>query len=116
MISPFVGIVLKKFGIKKVMSFGIFATGLSFVLMGFIQEIWHFYLCISLLTLGMSFGTFIVLVATVGNWFIEKRKLALSLMMSASGIGGLIVPVLVELISNFGWRPIIIFALSLIHI
>ena len=110
MISPFVGIVLKKFGIKKVMSFGIFATGLSFVLMGFIQEIWHFYLCISLLTLGMSFGTFIVLVATVGNWFIEKRKLALSLMMSASGIGGLIVPVLVELISNFGWRPIIIFA------
>lgn len=110
MISPFVGIVLKKFGIKKVMTFGIFTTGLSFVLMGFIQEIWHFYLCISLLTIGMSFGTFIVLVATVGNWFIEKRKLALSLMMSASGIGGLLVPVLVELISNFGWRPIIIFA------
>ena len=109
-LKAFVGIVLKKFGIKKVMSFGIFTTGLSFVLMGFIQEIWHFYLCISLLTLGMSFGTFIVLVATVGNWFIEKRKLALSLMMSASGIGGMLVPLLVELISNFGWRPIIIFA------
>ena len=110
MISPFVGVVLKKFGIKKVMSFGIFTTGLSFVLMGFIQELWHFYLCISLLTIGMSFGTFIVLVATVGNWFIEKRKLALSLMMSASGIGGLLVPILVELISNYGWRPIIIFS------
>ena len=65
--------------------------------MGFIQEIWHFYLCISLLTIGMSFGTFIVLVAT-GVLFIGKRKLALSLMMSASGIGGLLVPVLVELI------------------
>ena len=110
MISPFVGVILKRFGIKKVMSFGIFTTGLSFVLMGFIQELWHFYLCISLLTIGMSFGTFIVLVATVGNWFIEKRKLALSLMMSASGIGGLLVPVLVELISNYGWRPIIIFS------
>ena len=110
MISPFVGIVLKKFGIKKVMSFGIFTTGLSFVLMGFIQELWHFYICITLLTLGMSFGTFIVLVATVGNWFIEKRKLALSLMMSASGMGGLLVPILVELISNYGWRPIIIFS------
>ena len=78
--------------------------------MGFISKIWHFYLCISLLTIGMSFGTFIVLVATVGNWFNKKRKLALSLMMSASGIGGLLVPLLVILISNYGWRPVIIFA------
>ena len=110
MISPFVGIILNKFGIKRVMAFGIFTTGLSFVLMGFISKIWHFYLCISLLTIGMSFGTFIVLVATVGNWFNKKRKLALSLMMSASGIGGLLVPLLVILISNYGWRPVIIFA------
>lgn len=110
MISPFVGIILKKFGIKKVMSFGILTTGLSFILMGFVTKIWHFYACISLLTIGMSFGTFIVLVATVGNWFIEKRKLALSLMMSASGFGGLLVPLIVILIENYGWRPIIIFA------
>ena len=110
MISPFVGIILNKFGIKKVMAFGIFTTGLSFILMGFITKIWHFYLCITLLTVGMSFGTFIVLVATVGNWFVKKRKLALSLMMSASGIGGLLVPLLVILISNYGWRPVIIFA------
>ena len=102
MISPFVGFILNRYGIRKVMAFGIFTTGASFVLMSFVTKIWHFYLCISLLTIGMSFGTFIVLVATVGNWFVEKRKLALSIMMAASGLGGLLVPLMVQLIQNFG--------------
>ena len=110
MISPFVGFILNRYGIRKVMAFGIFTTGASFVLMSFVTKIWHFYLCISLLTIGMSFGTFIVLVATVGNWFVEKRKLALSIMMAASGLGGLLVPLMVQLIQNFGWRPVIMFA------
>ena len=44
------------------------------------------------------------------TWKVTALRPPLSLMMSASGIGGLLVPVLVELISNFGWRPIIIFA------
>ena len=88
MISPFVGILLEKFGPRKVMFFGVFVTGLSFILMSKITTLWHFYATISLLTIGMSFGTFIVLVATVGDWFNRKRKLALSILMSASGAGG----------------------------
>ncbi len=107
MISPFVGILLEKFGPRKVMFFGVFVTGLSFILMSKITTLWHFYATISLLTVGMSFGTFIVLVATVGDWFNRKRKLALSILMSASGAGGFAVPLLVTSIENFGWRDVI---------
>ena len=107
MISPFVGIILDRFGPRKVMFFGIFITGLSFMLMSQITRLWHFYATISLLTIGMSFGTFIVLVVTVGDWFNRKRKLALSILMSASGAGGFAVPLLVTSIENFGWRDVI---------
>ena len=107
MISPFVGILLEKFGPRKVMFFGVFVTGLSFILMSKMTTLWHFYAIISLLSIGMSFGTFIVLVATVGDWFNRKRKLALSILMSASGAGGFAVPILVTSIENFGWRDVI---------
>ena len=103
-ISPFVGIALDKFGPRKLMSFGLFVTGLGFIIMSQMQELWHFYAAMALLTFGMSFGTFITIVATVGNWFVRKRSRAIGLLMSASAVGGLSVPLLVWFVDAVGWR------------
>ncbi len=107
MISPFVGVLLDKYGPRKVMAFGVFVTGGGFIFMSQMQTLWHFYLAISLLTLGMSFGTFIVFVVTVANWFIRKRARALATLMSFSAIGGLTLPLLVASIEHFGWREML---------
>ncbi len=107
LISPFVGTLLNRYGPRRVMAFGVAVTGAAFIFMSFMQSIWHFYLAIMLLTIGMSFGTFIVFVATVGNWFIRKRGKALALLMSASGLGGLTLPILVFAIDSFGWREVL---------
>ena len=61
-----------------------------------------------ILTLGMSFGSFIVFVVTVGNWFIQKRARALSILMSFSALGGITLPLLVFLIEGFGWRDVML--------
>ncbi|MCH8222686.1 MAG: MFS transporter [Chloroflexi bacterium] len=106
MISPFVGTVIDRFGPRRVMSFGIFVTGVSIILMSQMNSLWQFYLAMSLLTVGMSFGTFIVLVTTVGNWFIQKRSRALAILMACTGIGGFTVPVLVGAIDVWGWRDV----------
>ena len=108
MISPFVGTIIGRFGPRRVMSFGIFVTGVSFILMSQVTELWHFYLAMSLLTVGMSFGTFIVLVTTVGNWFIQKRSRALAILMACTGVGGFTVPVLVGAIDVWGWRDVML--------
>ncbi|MBN4064494.1 MFS transporter [Dehalococcoides mccartyi] len=110
MISPFVGVLLDKYGPRKAMAFGVFVTGSGFIFMSQMQSLWQFYLGISLLTLGMSFGTFIVFVVTVANWFVRKRARALATLMSFSALGGLTLPILVASIETFGWREMLLAA------
>lgn len=107
MISPFIGTVINRYGTRRVMSFGVAVTGLSFILMSYVQTLWQFYLVIVLLTIGMSFGTFIVLVVTVSNWFSRNRARALGILMAASGLGGLMVPLLSGMVDEFGWRQML---------
>lgn len=106
MFSPFVGTIIDRFGPRRVMLFGVVVTGISFLLLSRIQTLWQFYLVIVLMTVGMSFGTFIVLVTTVGNWFIRRRARAISILMSASAVGGLTLPLLQGSIDSFGWRDV----------
>jgi sugar phosphate permease len=108
MISPFVGVILDKYGPRKAMAFGVLLTGGGFVYMSQMQSLWQFYIAIGLLTLGMSFGTFIVFVVTVANWFVRKRARALATLMSFSAIGGLTLPILVASIDTFGWREVML--------
>ena len=91
------------------MAFGIITTGFGFIVMSQMQNLWHFYASIILLTLGMSFGTFIVFVVTVANWFIKKRARALGVLMSFSAVGGITLPILVGSIETFGWREVMFY-------
>lgn len=108
LISPFVGAALDRYGPKRVMLFGVFVTGCGFITMGMMNSLWQFYLSVMLLALGMSFGTFIVFVATVGNWFIRMRARALATLMTFSAVGALALPALVWIIDAYGWRATLI--------
>jgi len=108
MISPFVGMIINRFGPRRVMAVGIAITGTAFILMSQVQSLWQFYATMALLTVGMSFGTFIVLVSTVSNWFVKKRSKALAILMACTGVGGFLVPVLVLSIDTWGWRDVLL--------
>ena len=103
-VSPFIGWFIDKFGPRNVMLFGTVLTTLGFVLLSMIQELWQFYAAFLVLTLGLSFGTFLVVTTTVANWFVENRSKALSFTMAGSGIGGVLVPVVIWLIATADWR------------
>ena len=103
-ISPFVGYFIDKFGPRNVMLFGTALTALGFILLSLIQSRWQFYAAFLVLTLGLSFGTFLVVTTTVANWFVAQRSRALSITMAGSGIGGVLVPVVVWLIATADWR------------
>jgi sugar phosphate permease len=103
-ISPFVGWFVDKFGPRNVMLFGTFLTALGFILLSRIQELWQFYAAFLVLTIGLSFGTFLIVTTAVANWFVENRSKALSITMAGSGLGGVLVPVIIWLIATTDWR------------
>ena len=109
LISPFVGVLLNRFGPRRLMIFGVFLTGLAFILMSRVDSLWQFYLSVVLLTIGMSFGTFIVIVATASNWFSRLRSRSMAVLMSASALGGMAVPIVVLLIDSWGWRDALMY-------
>ena len=104
LISPFVGWFIDRFGPRIVMLAGIVATGLGFVMLSRINSLWQFYLAFTVITVGLSFGTFLVVTATVANWFVTRRARAIAIMSAGSGLGGLLVPALVWLIAVTDWR------------
>ena len=103
-ISPFVGWFIDKFGPRNVMLFGTFLTALGFILLSRIQELWQFYAAFLVLTIGLSFGTFLIVTTAVANWFVESRSKALSFTMAGSGLGGILVPVVIWIIATTDWR------------
>ena len=103
-VSPFVGWFIDKFGPRNVMLFGTFLTALGFILLSRIQELWQFYAAFLVLTLGLSFGTFLIVTTAVANWFVENRSKALSFTMAGSGLGGVLVPVVIWIIATTDWR------------
>ena len=103
-ISPFVGFFVDRFGPRNVMLGGIVVTGFGFILLSRINSLWQFYAAFVLITIGLSFGTFIVATTTVANWFIERRGRAMAMMSAGSGLGGLLVPLVVLMISVTDWR------------
>lgn len=103
-VSPFVGWFIDKFGPRNVMLFGTFLTALGFILLSRMQELWQFYAAFLVLTLGLSFGTFLIVTTAVANWFVENRSKALSFTMAGSGLGGILVPVVIWLIAATDWR------------
>ena len=103
-ISPFVGWFIDRFGPRNVMLFGTFLTALGFILLSRIQELWQFYAAFLVLTIGLSFGTFLIVTTAVANWFVESRSKALSFTMAGSGLGGILVPVVIWVIATTDWR------------
>lgn len=103
-IAPFVGWFIDKFGPRAVMLSGILATGFGFILLSRINNLWQFYAAFTLITIGLSFGTFLVVTTTVANWFVTKRAKAIAIMSAGSGLGGFLVPALVWLIATTDWR------------
>jgi MFS family permease len=79
------------------------AVGL--VLTSAIGALWHFYLSYGVLV-GIGFSSIYVLTtATVSRWFLERRGLALAVVLSAFNLGWLAGgPLAAALIDRWGWR------------
>ncbi|HLE02477.1 MAG TPA: MFS transporter, partial [Dehalococcoidia bacterium] len=106
--APIVGYIVDRVGPGKMMAFGSAVFGLGFLAMSRADSLLTFYATMILISAGFSAAAGTVGMAAVANWFVRKRGLALGILMTGAGIGGVLAPVLVRLISLYGWRTTLV--------
>ncbi|KAL9544195.1 hypothetical protein MBANPS3_007744 [Mucor bainieri] len=105
-VSPIVQICASMFGIRYVLITGTILVALGLEMAGFSTQIWHLYL-----TQGVVFGIgasciYVAIMGVAPQWFGKRRGLALGIIASGSGIGGLVIPFVMTAINGslgFGW-------------
>ena len=104
MLSPVAGFLVDRLGPRKLMLPGMIIAGVGLLWMSRIDSLWAFYGSFLLTSMGLSFGTFVVINTAIANWFVKKRSRAMTLMYVGFGASGFLIPLVAWSISQFGWR------------
>ncbi len=91
-------------GARKLLAAGGLLFGTSMILIGFITQIWQFFIVYSVMLALTSSITIVPLMAAVNPWFKRRLGLGIGLMWAAGGLGAaLLAPVYSVLLVQFGW-------------
>ena len=105
-ISPWVGKLILRTPIRKLLAIGTAALILGFVGFGQVRHLWHLYLAFGLLLAVAS--TLIGPLpsnAMIANWFVKRRGTALGISQLGISISGAVmVPLVSWLVETQGWR------------
>jgi len=100
------GLLIDKYGPRKIMIPMSILTGLSLVATSQAGAAWQLFLTYSLLLSAGTGAVYSVLMTTAQRWFHKRRGLAVGIVSSGIGIGTLIMNALSAwLIENYDWRP-----------
>ncbi|KXS08963.1 MFS general substrate transporter [Gonapodya prolifera JEL478] len=103
--GPFAGKAADYFGPRRAALVGVAIQVVGLILASFSTEVWHV-----LLTQGFLFGTgevliYLAFVNAISQYFLKRRGMAIGIAISGSGIGGLVLsPVTQIIIDAVGWR------------
>ena len=105
-LAPFVGRVLERVPIRRLMIAGALLVATSLVLIAAARELWQIA---ALLVLGLAPGAALCgslpSMALIVNWFSRMRGRALGIAATGTSLGGAVTPLVVAaLLLHFGWR------------
>jgi len=108
LLAPLVGLVVDRWGPRRLVFGGVICVGLGLVLLSRVSSLSMFYGVFILIAIGMSALSFTVLLTAVGNWFREKVSIATGFVVSGYAVGGILVPIVTMLIDKYDWRTAMI--------
>lgn len=83
--APFVGLIVSRYGPRRLLLAGMITLGIALVLLSRVQSLPGFYGAFILIAFGAGGCTSVVTMTAVANWFHRKVGIALGIM--ASGFG-----------------------------
>lgn len=98
--GPFAQIMVSMFGIPCVLVIGTICITLGLEMASLSSQVWHLYL-----SQGVLFGigascVYMSMMGVAPQWFTKRRGLALGIIASGSGIGGLAIPNIMNAINS----------------
>ncbi|MDP2326976.1 MAG: MFS transporter [Dehalococcoidia bacterium] len=104
LLGPIEGWLIDRFGARNIMRGGLVLFGLSLMLFSQTRALWMFYLSFGMISVGASLGGFMPITVALVRWFERFRGRAMGISSVGFAVGGLIAPVVVLSIDQFGWR------------
>ena len=99
------GVLIDRFGPRRVIRIGVPFVGLALVFMGWMSHLWQYYLLCIAEVIGYALTGPIPNQVLIANWFRAKRGRAMGYAYLGLGLGGAVAPLLINwLIERFGWR------------
>jgi len=103
-LGPLQGWLVDRLGPRRILTVGTVMFGVGFMLFSRVDSLLTFYLCFVLIALGSSLGGFATLMVSIVSWFNRHRAKAVATSQLGFSIGGLSVPLVILLLSTYGWR------------
>jgi OFA family oxalate/formate antiporter-like MFS transporter len=105
LLAPVVGILIDRWGPRRIVFAGGCLTALGLFMLSRIDSLATFYISFLLISIAMSTCTVTVLMTAVSKWFRRRIGLAMSIVSCGFGAGGLVVFMMARLVDAYGWRP-----------
>ena len=104
LLGPVQGWALDRYGPRRIMRLGASIMAIGFLLFSQTQQLWHFFVFFIIIAVGGSLAGYMTITTAVVPWFERKRARALGLASIGFAVGGVMVPIVVWTMNEFGWR------------
>ncbi len=104
LLGPVQGWMVDRFGPRAVMRVGAVILWAGLLAFSTLQNAFQFFAYFLLMALGASLAGFLTVVTAVVGWFERRRSTALALAQAGYPLGGIVVPIVVLSLTEFGWR------------
>jgi sugar phosphate permease len=106
-----IGWLVDKLGARPLILVGGLTTGIGMILLSQVHSYWQLLLLyVGVVSIGRSAGMGQTLMATVNQWFIQRKALAMSTLITSFAAGGAIaVPLLALGNKHLGWRETLLY-------